>query len=102
MYNCFFPVQLVLGLPFLFVNPVGYVSRAFDLGRQFLFKWTVNWRFLPEDVFLSRYFHLALLLAHITMLLLFALKRWKRYENQILQLNLGLVAVFYMVESKTI
>lgn len=47
--------QLVLGLPFLLVNPVGYVSRAFDLGRQFLFKWTVNWRFLPEDIFLSRY-----------------------------------------------
>ncbi|RXN20100.1 dol-P-Man:Man(5) c(2)-PP-Dol alpha-1,3-mannosyltransferase [Labeo rohita] len=70
-------IQLVLGLPFLLVNPVGYVSRAFDLGRQFLFKWTVNWRFLPEDVFLCRYFHLALLLAHITTLLLFALKRWK-------------------------
>ncbi|TSU88987.1 Dol-P-Man:Man(5)GlcNAc(2)-PP-Dol alpha-1,3-mannosyltransferase [Bagarius yarrelli] len=48
-------IQLVLGLPFLLVNPVGYMSRAFDLGRQFLFKWTVNWRFLPEDIFLSRY-----------------------------------------------
>ncbi|KAL1280869.1 hypothetical protein QQF64_015469 [Cirrhinus molitorella] len=76
-------IQLVLGLPFLLVNPVGYVSRAFDLGRQFLFKWTVNWRFLPEDVFLCRYFHLALLLAHITTLLLFALKRWKRPGNSI-------------------
>ncbi|XP_068080239.2 dol-P-Man:Man(5)GlcNAc(2)-PP-Dol alpha-1,3-mannosyltransferase isoform X1 [Danio rerio] len=76
-------IQLVLGLPFLLVNPVGYVSRAFDLGRQFLFKWTVNWRFLPEDVFLNRYFHLALLLAHITTLLLFALKRWKRSGSSI-------------------
>ncbi|XP_073705436.1 dol-P-Man:Man(5)GlcNAc(2)-PP-Dol alpha-1,3-mannosyltransferase [Garra rufa] len=76
-------IQLVLGLPFLLVNPVGYVSRAFDLGRQFLFKWTVNWRFLPEDVFVCRYFHLALLLAHITTLLLFALKRWKRSGNSI-------------------
>ncbi len=64
------------------MNPVGYVSQAFDLGRQFLFEWTVNWRFLPEDVFLSRYFHLALLLAHITTLVLFALKKWKRYTNQ--------------------
>lgn len=70
--------QLLLGLPFLLVNPVGYASRAFDLGRQFLFKWTVNWRFLPEEVFLSRYFHLVLLLAHMTTLVLFALKRWKR------------------------
>ncbi|XP_056600686.1 dol-P-Man:Man(5)GlcNAc(2)-PP-Dol alpha-1,3-mannosyltransferase [Triplophysa dalaica] len=71
-------IQLLLGLPFLLVNPVGYASRAFDLGRQFLFKWTVNWRFLPEEVFLSRYFHLVLLLAHMTTLVLFALKRWKR------------------------
>ncbi|KAG1939475.1 asparagine-linked glycosylation [Pimephales promelas] len=76
-------IQLLLGLPFLLVNPLGYVNRAFDLGRQFLFKWTVNWRFLPEDVFLSRYFHLVLLLAHITTLLLFALKRWKRSGNSI-------------------
>uniref|UniRef100_A0A672RU66 Dol-P-Man:Man(5)GlcNAc(2)-PP-Dol alpha-1,3-mannosyltransferase n=1 Tax=Sinocyclocheilus grahami TaxID=75366 RepID=A0A672RU66_SINGR len=76
-------IQLVLGLPFLLVNPVGYFSQAFDLGRQFLFKWTVNWRFLPEDVFLSRYFHLALLLAHITTLVLFVLKRWKRSGNSI-------------------
>ncbi|XDV27952.1 hypothetical protein PO909_031393 [Leuciscus waleckii] len=76
-------IQLLLGLPFLLVNPLGYVSRAFDLGRQFLFKWTVNWRFLPEDVFLNRYFHLVLLLAHITTLLLFALKRWKRSGNSI-------------------
>ncbi|XP_028831106.1 dol-P-Man:Man(5)GlcNAc(2)-PP-Dol alpha-1,3-mannosyltransferase [Denticeps clupeoides] len=71
-------IQLLLGLPFLLENPIGYVSRAFDLGRQFLFKWTVNWRFLPEWLFLSRYFHLTLLLAHIFTLALFAWKRWKR------------------------
>ncbi|XP_060762021.1 dol-P-Man:Man(5)GlcNAc(2)-PP-Dol alpha-1,3-mannosyltransferase [Neoarius graeffei] len=76
-------IQLVLGLPFLLVNPVGYLSRAFDLGRQFLFKWTVNWRFLPEDIFLSRYFHLALLFAHMTTLVSFALRRWKRSGSSI-------------------
>ena len=73
-----FPSQLLLGLPFLMENPVGYMNRAFDLGRQFLFKWTVNWRFLPEWLFLSRYFHLLLLSAHLLTLLLFALRRWKR------------------------
>uniref|UniRef100_A0A667WT39 Dol-P-Man:Man(5)GlcNAc(2)-PP-Dol alpha-1,3-mannosyltransferase n=1 Tax=Myripristis murdjan TaxID=586833 RepID=A0A667WT39_9TELE len=62
-------IQLLLGLPFLMENPVGYVSRAFDLGRQFMFKWTVNWRFLPEWLFLSRYFHLLLLAAHLLTLL---------------------------------
>ncbi|KAB5535659.1 hypothetical protein PHYPO_G00120460 [Pangasianodon hypophthalmus] len=76
-------IQLVLGLPFLLVNPVGYMSRAFDLGRQFLFKWTVNWRFLPEYIFLSRYFHLALLFAHLTTLACFALRRWKRSGSSV-------------------
>ncbi|XP_069753314.1 dol-P-Man:Man(5)GlcNAc(2)-PP-Dol alpha-1,3-mannosyltransferase isoform X1 [Narcine bancroftii] len=79
-------LQVVLGLPFLMENPVGYVARAFDLGRQFLFKWTVNWRFLPESVFLNRYFHLALLVGHLTVLILFALCRWKKSELGILSL----------------
>ncbi|XP_062844009.1 dol-P-Man:Man(5)GlcNAc(2)-PP-Dol alpha-1,3-mannosyltransferase [Trichomycterus rosablanca] len=76
-------IQLLLGLPFLLVNPLGYMSRAFDLGRQFLFKWTVNWRFLPEDIFLNRHFHLALLLAHITTLVFFAVRRWKRSKGSV-------------------
>ncbi|XP_053246709.1 dol-P-Man:Man(5)GlcNAc(2)-PP-Dol alpha-1,3-mannosyltransferase isoform X3 [Podarcis raffonei] len=79
-------LQVVLGLPFLVVNPVGYVSRSFDLGRQFLFKWTVNWRFLPEEVFQHRTFHLALLAAHLAALGLFALKRWHRCDESILSL----------------
>lgn len=70
--------QVVLGLPFLLENPIGYLSRSFDLGRQFLFQWTVNWRFLPETIFLHRAFHLALLAAHLSLLLLFALCRWHR------------------------
>ncbi|NXX85230.1 ALG3 mannosyltransferase, partial [Urocolius indicus] len=71
-------LQVVLGLPFLLVNPVGYLTRSFDLGRQFQFKWTVNWRFLPEEVFQSRAFHAALLLAHLAGLGLFAARRWHR------------------------
>lgn len=70
--------QVLLGLPFLLANPVGYLSRSFDLGRQFQFKWTVNWRFLPEEVFHSRVFHALLLLAHLAGLGLFALHRWHR------------------------
>lgn len=70
--------QVILGLPFLMVNPVGYLTRSFDLGRQFQFKWTVNWRFLPEEVFQNRAFHATLLLAHLAGLVLFALQRWHR------------------------
>ena len=55
--------------------------RSFDLGRQFYFKWTVNWRFLPEDVFLNGHFQLALLTAHLLVLVLFFATRWHRYAN---------------------
>ncbi|XP_074768200.1 dol-P-Man:Man(5)GlcNAc(2)-PP-Dol alpha-1,3-mannosyltransferase [Athene noctua] len=79
-------LQVVLGLPFLLVNPVGYLTRSFDLGRQFQFKWTVNWRFLPEEVFQNRAFHTTLLLAHLAGLGLFALHRWHRSKESILAL----------------
>ncbi|KAM6414565.1 dol-P-Man:Man(5)GlcNAc(2)-PP-Dol alpha-1,3-mannosyltransferase [Rhynochetos jubatus] len=79
-------LQVILGLPFLLVNPVGYLTRSFDLGRQFQFKWTVNWRFLPEEVFQHRAFHITLLLAHLAGLGLFALHRWHRSKDGILSL----------------
>ncbi|NXD27938.1 ALG3 mannosyltransferase, partial [Spelaeornis formosus] len=79
-------LQVVLGLPFLLVNPMGYLTRSFDLGRQFQFKWTVNWRFLPEEVFQNRVFHAALLLAHLVGLGLFALHRWHSSKQNILTL----------------
>ena len=58
------------------VNARGYVSRAFEFTRQFLFKWTVNWRFFGEETFLSRKFSLSLLAAHITLLSLFLVTKW--------------------------
>lgn len=68
--------QVILALPFLLVNPLGYINRAFDLGRIFFFQWTVNWRFLPEEVFVSKWFHLTLLAVHLVVLLLFAVFLW--------------------------
>ena len=50
-YNDSFLFQVLLGLPFLLVNPVAYMTRSFDVGRQFMFKWTVNWRFLGAELF---------------------------------------------------
>jgi len=69
-------LQLLLGIPFLLENPIGYIERSFNLGRQFFFKWTVNWRFLPESLFLSRWFHISLLLLHLTFLFIFFMKKW--------------------------
>jgi alpha-1,3-mannosyltransferase len=61
-----------LAAPFLVANPTGYMMGAFNLGRIFLFKWTVNWRFISEELFVNRSFHLALLASHIVLLLYFS------------------------------
>lgn len=71
-------VQAVVALPFLSNFPYEYLSRAFELSRSFLFKWTVNWRFLGEDVFLSRSFALLLLALHVTVLGTFIARKWLR------------------------
>uniref|UniRef100_A0A0A9Z1J0 dolichyl-P-Man:Man5GlcNAc2-PP-dolichol alpha-1,3-mannosyltransferase n=1 Tax=Lygus hesperus TaxID=30085 RepID=A0A0A9Z1J0_LYGHE len=77
-------VQLLLGTPFLLTNPIAYVKGSFDLGRIFHHRWTVNWRFLPEDLFINPMFHGALLAFHICLLCAFApifLTYLKSYTN---------------------
>lgn len=69
-------VQVLIAVPFLANNPWGYLGRAFELSRQFFFKWTVNWRFVGEDAFLSRGFALGLLGMHAAVLALFITTRW--------------------------
>jgi alpha-1,3-mannosyltransferase len=71
-------VQLILGLPFLMGNPLAYLLRSFEFQRQFFYKWTVNWRVLPEWLFLDRRFHFVLLLCHLTTLSVFAFGVWLR------------------------
>lgn len=71
-------VQLIFGVPFLATSPISYLRGSFDLGRVFLHKWTVNWRFLPEFVFVSRYFHLFLLVLHLFLIVVFS-NSWKLY-----------------------
>ncbi|XP_062580396.1 dol-P-Man:Man(5)GlcNAc(2)-PP-Dol alpha-1,3-mannosyltransferase-like [Saccostrea cucullata] len=70
--------QVVLAVPFLLENPVGYILMSFNFGRQFFYVWTVNWRLIPEEIFLSKYFQSALLISHITILILFFLFKWRR------------------------
>ncbi|KAI6364692.1 dolichyl-P-Man:Man(5)GlcNAc(2)-PP-dolichol alpha-1,3-mannosyltransferase [Pyricularia oryzae] len=69
-------LQVAIGLPFLSKNAWGYLSRAFELSRQFMFKWTVNWRFVGEETFLSKPFAITLLALHASVLLAFVTKRW--------------------------
>ena len=44
-------LQLILGYPFLSTYPVEYLMRSFDVRRVFEYKWTVNLKFLPEEIF---------------------------------------------------
>ncbi|RKF54445.1 Dol-P-Man:Man-PP-Dol alpha-1,3-mannosyltransferase [Golovinomyces cichoracearum] len=71
-------LQIMLAIPFLLSNPIGYLKRAFDLSRQFEFKWTVNWRFIGEEMFLDHKFSILLLTGHFCTLLIFIITRWLR------------------------
>jgi alpha-1,3-mannosyltransferase len=69
--------QMISSFPFLFEGEGWhYMSRAFDLGRKFLYKWTVNWRFVDEEVFSSSAFATSLLVVHVSLLLVFLQTRW--------------------------
>jgi alpha-1,3-mannosyltransferase len=54
-------VQFVLGAPFLLTHPVSYIKKAFELSRVFEYKWTVNYKFLPEEIFLDKRLSIGLL-----------------------------------------
>ncbi|KAF3332174.1 dol-P-Man:Man(5)GlcNAc(2)-PP-Dol alpha-1,3-mannosyltransferase [Carex littledalei] len=74
-------LQISVGLPFLTSYPVEYISRAFNLGRVFIHFWSVNFKFVPEKVFISKEFASALLFLHLTTLLVFAHYKWSKYEG---------------------
>lgn len=84
-------VQLVLGWPFLRADALSYATRAFDLGRGFKHKWSVNFRWVPcspiadetaladcVGAFSSRAFKIATLATHVGLLVVFAQRRWCR------------------------
>ena len=73
-------IQLLLGAPFLLSFPVQYIIGAFNLGRVFLYEWTVNFRFLPEEIFVSRIFHVVLICGHICALGYCASYWWKYFS----------------------
>jgi alpha-1,3-mannosyltransferase len=69
-------VQVILGWPFLSTFPVSYIKKAFEFDRVFFYKWTVNWKFLPEELFISKKWALVLLSCHLGTLALLARKWW--------------------------
>ncbi|KAG6547344.1 hypothetical protein Mapa_011281 [Marchantia paleacea] len=79
--SCAAFVQLVVGLPFLLVYPLAYISRSFNLGRVFIHFWSVNFKFIPEPWFVSKPFAVALLALHLVLLFLFAGYKWCKHEK---------------------
>lgn len=76
--------KLLLATPFLTEFPKNYLTRAFEFTRQFFFQWTVNWRFVGEEVFLSQGFSLGLLGLHACLLLFFLATRWSKFVSVLL------------------
>ncbi|KAJ7632501.1 glycosyltransferase family 58 protein [Roridomyces roridus] len=71
----------LLALPFLEEDYWAYLRSAFDLSRVFLFKWTVNWRMLGEEVFLSQEWANGLLLGHASILIAFGVFVWCKKDG---------------------
>ncbi|CAL5426012.1 unnamed protein product [Camellia sinensis] len=87
-------VQILLGLPFLLAHPIAYISGAFNLGRVFIHFWSVNFKFVPEPVFVSKEFAVSLLITHLILLAVFAHYRWCKHEGGLLNfLHLRFVPV---------
>lgn len=70
-------VQAAVGLPFLVAAPRDYIVGAFNLGRLFTHRWSINWQHVPTDVFGSGAFRTALLVGHVAMLIGLGLSQWR-------------------------
>ena len=68
--------QVLLASPFLTSLPLAksYLTGAFDFNREFLWEWTVNWRWLGVEVFEDRAWGQVLLMAHVAGLGAMAIK----------------------------
>jgi len=69
-------VQLVLGAPFLATNPKAYLSLAFGGPGALQQAWSVNFKFLPAELFFHPHFTTAMLSLHVLLLAWFAHHRW--------------------------
>ena len=78
-------VQLLLAVPFLAADPFAYLASAFNLTRSFLHRDTVNFAFLSRELFLSRWLHCTLLVAHISALAYLAHTFWPDLLSNLLR-----------------
>ena|ERR1700722_3466920 len=75
--------QAILAIPFLRVDPWSYLQASFDVQRVFMYKWTVNWRFVTEETFLSPAWSKSLLIGHASALLAFCIFKWCQRDGNV-------------------
>lgn len=73
--------QVLLALPFVMKHWQSYLNYAFDLSRVFHYKWTVNWRFVDEETFLSPRWAKGLVIGHVSTLIAFGLCKWCKRDG---------------------
>ncbi|KAJ6547446.1 glycosyltransferase family 58 protein [Mycena capillaripes] len=73
----------LFALSFLEEDYWAYLRSAFDLSRVFLYKWTVNWRMIGEDTFLSPQWANGLLFGHVSCLAAFGLLMWCKRDGSV-------------------
>ncbi|KAI9479094.1 dolichyl-P-Man:Man(5)GlcNAc(2)-PP-dolichol alpha-1,3-mannosyltransferase [Coemansia sp. RSA 989] len=75
-------VQGIVAMPFLTSYPYEYLARAFEYTRQFDFTWTVNWRFIGQQIFASQEWAKGLLAVHAGLLVTLATTVWPQLSGR--------------------
>lgn len=70
--------QLVMGLPFLVYDYEAYLTKGFELGRVFTQRWSVNYQFLDNEIFVDPHFGMGLLAATVAAWVLLWRTRWSK------------------------
>jgi alpha-1,3-mannosyltransferase len=70
--------QLLAGLPFLLHDAEAYLSKGFELGRVFTQRWSVNYQFIDNELFVDPRFGMGLLAATVATWVLVWRTRWAK------------------------
>jgi len=62
-------------------NAKAYLNSAFEFSRVFTFKWSVNWQFWGEEIATGKDLAFALLVIHLTLLVVFLFFKWTHIER---------------------
>ncbi|KAH9581977.1 Glycosyltransferase [Trypanosoma melophagium] len=68
--------QIIAGLPFLLYDPQAYLGKSFEIGRVFTYRWSVNFKCVPEELFVSPEFSKILLILTLLSWIIVWRRRW--------------------------